>query len=108
MMSSEQLTPSEQAAAGRAKVLPDGTAPYRSLGPFGPADLPAGLLRTHRLAEGVWGQLRLEAGRAVFVWEDGSGEREDLAAPAELVVPPQVPHHLEVEGDFSIALTFHR
>ena len=68
----------------------------------------AGLLRTHRLAEGVWGQLRLEAGRAVFVWEDGSGEREDLAAPAELVVPPLVPHYLEVEGDFSIALTFHR
>ncbi|KPL67805.1 hypothetical protein SZ64_06560 [Erythrobacter sp. SG61-1L] len=94
--------------SGRPKALPDGTAPYRSLGPFGPSDLPSGLLRRHRLAEGVWGLLRLQAGRVVFVWEDGSEEREELTAPAELVVPPQVPHHLEVEGDFSIALTFHR
>lgn len=92
--------------------LPDGVEAYRSLGPFGPADLPSGLLRTHRLAEGVWALLRLEAGRIVFVWEDvdseRGGQREELAAPAELVVPPQVPHHLKVEGEFRLALTFHR
>lgn len=94
--------------AERATQLPQGVKAYRSLGPFGPDDLPTGLQRTHRLAENVWALLRLQAGCAVFVWEDGSGEREELTAPAELVVPPQVPHHLEVEGDFRIALTFHR
>lgn len=82
--------------------------PYRRIGPFGPDDLPKGLLANHRLAPGVWGQVRLEQGKIDFVWDDEQGGRQTLAAPAEIVVPPQVPHHLELTGAFRLSITFLR
>lgn len=91
----------------RASRLPDGAQAYRTIGPFDAATLPAGLRRTHDLKAGTWGKVTLEAGNLVFVWEDEAGGREDLRAPAEIVVPPQVPHH--VEGDeFRLTITFLR
>lgn len=98
----------------RGQVLsPRGAIPaqvqaYRSIGPFGPDDLPKGLLANHRLAEGVWGQVRLEEGRIDFVWDDGQGGRQTLTAPAEISVPPKVPHHLELSGAFRLSITFLR
>ena len=91
----------------RPNRLPEGLQAYRSIGPFDAATLPAGLRRTHDLKEGAWGKVSLEQGSIGFVWEDEAGGREDLAAPAEIVVPPQVPHH--VEGDaFRLTITFYR
>ncbi|HSG35391.1 MAG TPA: DUF1971 domain-containing protein [Sphingomonadaceae bacterium] len=92
----------------RPANLPGNVRPYRTIGPFGRESLPAGLKRTHDLAEGVWGLVELVAGRIAFVWEDGSGDREELVAPAAIVVPPQVPHHVEATGEFSLTITFHR
>jgi tellurite resistance-related uncharacterized protein len=94
--------------ATRPRALPAGAEAYRTIGPFGRADLPAGLLRSHSLAAGVWGLLELEQGSIAFVWEDGSGDRFDLAAPAEMVIPPEVLHHLETSGDFRLTVTFLR
>jgi len=91
----------------RASVLPGGAEPYRTIGPFDAASLPAGLRRTHDLKAGTWGLLSLEAGSLSFVWEDEAGGRVELRAPAEIVVPPQAPH--QVEGDdFRLSITFHR
>jgi hemoglobin len=92
----------------RPATLPEGVEPYRRIGPFGQADLPAGLLRSHNLAAEVWGLLSLEKGQIAFVWEDGSGDRADLVAPAEIVIPPKVLHHLEATGECSLAITFLR
>ena len=92
----------------RPAVLPHGAAAYRTIGPFDGFSLPAGLLQTHHLKDGVWGVLRLEAGEVAFVWEEGDHERIALAAPAEIVVPPKIPHHLEVESDFSLTIEFYR
>lgn len=91
----------------RPSRLPEGVEAYRTIGPFDASGLPAGLRRTHDLKEGTWGRLALEQGALAFVWEDAEGGRTELVAPAELVVPPQVPHH--VEGDeFRLTITFHR
>jgi len=95
-------------ARARARDLPPGVAPYRTIGPFDEATLPKGLLASHSLAEGVWGLLRLERGRIDFVWEDAAGGVAELVAPAEIVVPPTVLHHLEKRGDFRLAITFHK
>ena len=94
--------------ATRPCALPAHAEPYRTIGPFGGADLPAGLLRSHSLAAGVWGLLALEEGSIAFVWEDGSGDRFDLVAPAEMVIPPEVFHHLETSRDFRLTVTFLR
>jgi tellurite resistance-related uncharacterized protein len=88
--------------------LPHGSAAYRSIGPFDAETLPAGLRAEHRLKEGTWGLLELTEGSLRFVWDDEGGGADDLAAPATLVVPPQVPHHVEGEGDFSLTIAFHR
>ena len=97
-----------QADPARPAVLPDGVEPYRRIGPLGPADLPSGLLRSHSLAAGVWGLLALEEGHIAFVWEDGSGDRFDLVPSEEVVIPPQVLHHLETTGEFRLSITFLR
>ena len=91
----------------RRYALPEGSEAYRTIGPFDALTLPAGLRRTHDLKLGTWGLVALQKGSLGFVWEDGEGERDDLAAPAEIVVPPQVPHHVEGD-DFELSITFYR
>ena len=85
-------------------AIPAGYALVRTIGPFDGQTLPKGLLGEHRLKPDRWGLLRLTAGVVTFVWDDGSGRVDHLSAPAELMVPPQVPHHLELAGDFQLEI----
>lgn len=87
---------------------PPAGEPYRTVGPFDAQTLPAGLRAEHRLKAGTWGRLQLARGALDFVWDDGSGRRDRLDAPATQVIPPQVPHHLEGEGPFELTIAFHR
>jgi tellurite resistance-related uncharacterized protein len=89
-------------------ALPPGSEPYRTIGPFDAQSLPQGLRKEHRLKQGAWGLLVLTAGSLRFAWDDEAGGAEDLAAPASLVVPPQVLHHVEGEGPFELTITFYR
>ena len=91
----------------RPSRLPEDVQAYRTIGPFDAATLPAGLRRTHDLKPGTWGKVSLSDGTLGFVWEDAEGGRESLAAPAEILVPPQVPHHVEGD-DFRLTITFFR
>lgn len=91
----------------RPDRLPAGVEPYRTIGPFDAATLPAGLRQTHDLKAGIWGRVALEQGCLGFVWEDNVGGRNDLTAPAGIVVPPRVPHHVEGD-DFRLSITFYR
>jgi tellurite resistance-related uncharacterized protein len=88
--------------------LPATVAAYRTIGPFDAKTLPAGLRAEHSLKEGTWGLLTLSEGSLRFVWDDGQGGAEELAAPAQLVVPPQVLHHVVGDGPFSLTIAFHR
>ncbi len=92
----------------RATRLPEDVRPYRTIGPFNEATLPAGLRRTHDLAEDTWGLVQLTEGTISFVWEDDGGETLDLSAPAEIVVPPRAAHHVESDGEFLLSITFLR
>jgi tellurite resistance-related uncharacterized protein len=88
--------------------LPSDCLAYRTIGPFGPETLPAGLRAEHRLKQETWGKLTLSQGGLRFVWDDDEGGASDLAAPATLIVPPQVPHHVESDGPFELTIAFHR
>ena len=88
--------------------LPADAVPYRTIGPFDAQTLPAGLRAEHRLKEGTWGVLALSAGALRFVWDDDLGGTDELRAPATFAVPPQVPHHVESEGPFTLTIAFHR
>ena len=91
----------------RASALPAGVEAYRTIGSFDAGTLPAGLRHTHDLKAGTWAKLSLEQGALGFVWEDDAGGRIELAARAELVIPPQIPHHVEGD-DFRVSITFYR
>lgn len=89
-----------------AELVPEGFVVVREIGPFDAITLPRGLLSQHRLKAGRWGWLRLREGRVRLVWEDGSGDGVDLVAPASAMIPPEVPHHLELRGDVRLDLAF--
>ena len=93
--------------ASRGAIPPD-AVPYRTVGPFGAQNLPAGLRAEHRLKEGTWGLLTLAEGSLCFVWDDEQGGNEPLNAPATFVIPPQVPHHVEGDGPFGLTIAFYR
>ncbi len=89
-----------------AGAIPDGFTLVREIGPFTAATLPGGLLAEHRLKPGRWGHLTLSAGAVRLVMDDGSGAVEHLIAPATTLVPPEIPHHLEFDGDFRLGIAF--
>ncbi|MBS0482406.1 MAG: DUF1971 domain-containing protein [Proteobacteria bacterium] len=82
--------------------------PYRTIGPFSRATLPAGLLSEHRLKPGAWGLLEVLSGKLRFVWDQPDSEPLDLAAGDQVLILPEAPHHLEVTDDFSVRITFMR
>lgn len=94
------------------KIRPDGIPPssfcYRRLGPFDEQTIPRGLLAVHRLKSGVWVMLTIEAGAIIFVWDDSEGGRSALAAGDQFVVPPCIPHHVEIVGEVRLSLDFYR
>ncbi len=91
--------------------LPGGLALARTTDIFDSSTVPAGLLRAHRVADGVWGRLVVHSGPVRFVWEDGrtaGTEVIELAEGDSLVIAPQVPHRVELTDTARFAVEFHR
>lgn len=90
--------------------LPAGLSLARSTDELTAATVPAGLLRAHRIASGVWGVLRVRGGRMRFVWEpaDRVGPAIELEAGDSVVIPPDSPHHVEPGDDARFVVEFHR
>lgn len=90
-------------------TLPEGLVVDRTTPEFDVSSVPAGLLRAHRIAAGVWGVLRVTAGSLRFVWE---GDEVDggvlLAAGDSIVIPPEAPHRVEPSGQCRFVVEFHR
>lgn len=88
--------------------LPGGLDLVRVTDDFTAETVPAGLLRAHRVATGVWGRLVLGAGALTFVWEDDERGRLELVAGDRVVIPPDVHHHVEPGPDARFRVEFHR
>jgi tellurite resistance-related uncharacterized protein len=69
--------------------------------------VPAGLLRSHQLAPGVWEVLRVGAGTVTFVWEE-TGTMHALTSGEAFVIPPDTLHHVEPGDDASFAVELYR
>lgn len=97
------------AAEGRLLLgqLPDGLELTRTTDVFDQETVPAGLLRAHRVATGVWGRLVVHDGSLRFVFEDdGTTFRAD--AGEWIVIPPDRPHRVELTGPVGFVVEFHR
>ena len=88
--------------------LPDGLRLQRLTDVFDADSVPAGLLRSHQIAEGVWGRLVVHGGTVRFVWEDDADRPVELHEGDTVVVPPLRRHHVELGDDARFAVEFHR
>ena len=79
--------------------------PYKTLR-FAPGEIPAGLLRDHRLKVDVSGVLHVTEGRLVFV--DQQGQRHPLVQGERVSILPDTPHHLEEAQTAGIEIHFYR
>ena len=78
----------------------------RTAGPFDATTLPAGLRRAHRVADGVWGRLRVIEGSAGLRLETDPPIDVRLAAGDSQAIPPGVPHAVSVDGPVSLVVDF--
>lgn len=87
---------------------PDGTDHLRTTEVFDNDSVPEGLLRAHRIADGVWGRLLVHTGGLRFVFEDQSERPIVVHAGGGILIPPGRPHHLEIDQPVTFAIEFHR
>lgn len=88
--------------------LPDGLHYVRTTDIFDQDTVPVGLLRAHRVAEGVWGQLVIHTGTVTFVFEDEPDQPLTVNAGEAVAIPPGRHHHLELGGPATFAVEFYR
>lgn len=101
----------EPVTSNSKPVTPRGSLPqdarvYRSIGPFDALSAPKGLLGKHDLKPGAWARLCVTSGSVRFVWDDPQGGSDILTAGTEIIVPPCIPHHLELCGPLEFAIHF--
>ncbi len=91
-----------------ACVRPDAVQRYREGPTWDAAAIPRGLLARHRLAAGVWGELRVLEGRVRLRYLEPLSRELVLAAGDVAAIPPELPHELELLGDVRLRLDFFR
>lgn len=88
--------------------LPDGLEHVRTTDVFDTATAPAGLLRAHRVADSVWGNLVVHTGTVTFVFDDDPDHPITAGAGDTVAIPPARQHHLELDEPATFAIEFHR
>jgi len=89
----------------RAELPPDLDV-TRTAGPFDARSLPPGLRRTHTVAAGMWGLLRLVRGSAGIELDVDPPIRRRLDAGTAQPIPPEVPHLVSLDSDAVIEVDF--
>ena len=88
--------------------LPAGLTLARTTPEFTAMTVPAGLLKAHRVADGVWGRLRVLAGSLTFAFEDGEQPPRTVDAGQEQVIPPGRAHAVTPAADARFVIDFFR
>ena len=89
-------------------TLPDGLELTRTTKVFDNDTAPAGLLKAHQVAEGVWARLVMHTGSAGFVFEDTPDELITVSAGDNVVIPPQRLHHVVLGEPATFVVEFYR
>lgn len=89
-------------------TLPEGCRPYRRTPVFTETTVPAGLLRAHRTAPGVWALIHVLEGRLLYRVLEPHSEQVLDPATAPGIIEPQVPHEVAPLGPVRFQVEFHR
>ncbi|MCC6438569.1 MAG: DUF1971 domain-containing protein [Acidimicrobiales bacterium] len=88
--------------------FPAGLEHVRTTDTFDNSTVPAGLLRAHRVADGVWGRLVVHTGSVTFVFDDEPDQPITVPAGGTVAIPPARQHHLVLDDPATFAVEFHR
>lgn len=86
--------------------LPAGLVLARTTDEFDEHSVPAGLLRDHRVAAGVWGRLLVRSGALRFGFGDDA--EFGVTEGGSVVIPPEQVHHVALVGPVRFVVEFHR
>ena len=87
---------------------PAGFEPYKSTKVFDHETTPAGLLADHRTRPGVWGRLEVLEGALALCFVAPLDERVELRAGEVAAIPPELAHHVELDGPVRFRVEFCR
>lgn len=88
--------------------MPAGLELARTTPEFTETTVPAALLAAHRVGPGVWGRLRVLAGRVRFVFEAEASDGVELSAGEHVDIPPGEAHHVEPLHEARFVVEFYR
>ena len=88
--------------------LPDGLREVRTTEAWDGETVPPALQRSHRIAAGTWGLLRVERGRLGFHADTSPPLHVVIETGDARAIPPEVGHHVEVLGEVRFTITFLR
>lgn len=92
--------------------LPADCVPYRRTPDFTQDTIPAGLLREHRTARGVWGLIHVVEGKLLYrvsgLGDLGGFEREICAGDRPGVIEPERLHDVAPRGKVRFYVEFYR
>ena len=87
--------------------MPSGLVAYKRTPDFDQRSIPAGLRKDHATKAGVWGLIHVTSGRLRYCI-DSQGRELVLAPGTNGVIPPELVHHVEPDGEVSFFVEFHR
>ena len=90
------------------KKLPPEVVHYKTTPEFSQDSVPAGLLRNHTTAAGVWGRIVVHEGSLRYVIEAPALEEHLLVPGSAGIVEPQVAHHVALAGPVCFCVEFYR
>src|SRR5680860_1299010 len=88
--------------------LPANLVLERTTDVFDNDSVPAGLLRTHRTASGVWGRLVVRQGSLRFVFEDQADQPITVTEGDHVAIAPSRRHHVELTDPATFVVEFYR
>ncbi|MCU1503891.1 MAG: hypothetical protein JWM12_3245 [Ilumatobacteraceae bacterium] len=88
--------------------LPDGLDVVRTTAVWDETDLPAPLQRSHRIAPGTWGRLRVISGQVGFRADTDPPLERIIAAGEIQAIPPTIDHAVELLGPVELCIDFLR
>ncbi|OZI43092.1 DUF1971 domain-containing protein [Bordetella genomosp. 4] len=107
-MRDEPSPPSGQSLPNLTDTLPAGIKPYSVSPVFTPDNLPEALKTAHTVKAGTWGLLKVQSGALRYVRDSVPHAEVVLTAGQQVVIEPQVQHHVAFESPGSFQITFCR
>ena len=89
-------------------VLPEAVEPYSKSPVYDESSLPAALQNRHMLRSGTWARLHVVEGAIRFAYLEPEVQTLEVAQGDPHIVPPEVPHRVELMGRVRLYLEFYR